>query len=88
MQLLKWLEIEDWKRGVALVILWAYAWQLVMWAPLTWFTTLVAALTGTGLPVPPLLPWELLATGTATLGTVGGIQTWREKVAATAEVKQ
>lgn len=72
--------VEDWKRGLALVILWAYAWQLCAWAPLAWLTTLVTALTSYALPVPPLLPWELLATGTATLGTVGGLQKWGEKI--------
>jgi len=70
---------EDWKRGVAMVILWAYGYQLVVW-PL-WFNlaTLLTAITGLHLPAPIIIPWEQLVSGTATLGTVGGIQAWRER---------
>jgi hypothetical protein len=72
------LNPEDWKRGIALVILWAYAYQLVIW-PL-WFnlTTLFSVLAGFQLPAPIIIPWEQLLAGTTTLGTVGGIQVWRE----------
>lgn len=76
---------EDWKRGVAMVILWAYGYQLVVW-PL-WFniSTLISALTSLHVPAPTIIPWEQLMTGTATLGTVGGIHAWRER--GVAEVK-
>ncbi len=70
---------ENWKRAIALVILWAYAYQLVAWPLLFWLTLLASKIIGTDIPVPPIVPWEQLATGTATLGTVGGIQAWREK---------
>jgi hypothetical protein len=75
---LAWLQPADWKRGIALVILWTYAYQLVAWPLLFWGTTLLTMFTGNQWPAPPLLPWESLAAGTGTLGMVGGIQTWRE----------
>lgn len=73
------LAVDDWKRGVALVILYAYGYQLCAWPLLSWGTTLLAALTGHALPVPPIVPWEILMSGTTTLATIGGIQTWRER---------
>jgi hypothetical protein len=77
--LLAWITPEDWKRGIALVILWAYAYQLVAWPLLFWVTTLLTLFTTKQWPAPPLVPWEHLLTGTSTLGMVGGIETWREK---------
>jgi hypothetical protein len=70
---------DDWKRGVALVILWAYGYQLVLW-PL-WFNAVVFlnAVAGASLPAPVIVPWEQLLAGTTTLATVGGIQAWRDK---------
>jgi hypothetical protein len=79
MKLLRWLGVEDWKRGVAFVILYAYGYQLCAWPLLSWATTLLTAFTGHALPVPPIVPWEHLAAGTGTLATIGGIQTWRER---------
>jgi hypothetical protein len=69
---------EDWKRGVATVILWAYGYQLALW-PL-WFNlaTLLTSLTGIQFPAPVIIPWEQLMTGTATLTAIGGIQAWRD----------
>jgi len=78
--LLARLDVEDWKRGVALVILYAYGYQLCAWPLLAWGTTLVTAFTAYALPVPPIVPWEILMSGTTTLATIGGIQTWRERV--------
>ena len=79
MSALAWLRPDDWKRSIAMVILWAYAYQLVVW-PL-WFNLVVYmnAVLGTALPAPVIVPWEQLIAGTTTLGTVGGIQAWREK---------
>jgi len=77
-KILQRLDVEDWKRGVALVILYAYGWQLCAWPLAAWITTLITAFSGFALPVPPILPWEHLLTGTGTLATIGGIQTWRE----------
>jgi hypothetical protein len=72
------LNPDDWKRGIALVILWAYGYQLVAWPLLFWATTIVSAF-WRQFPAPPIVPWEQLFAGTATLATVGGIQTWRER---------
>ena len=72
------LSPEDWKRGIAVVILWAYGYQLVVWPILFWITTLLTTFTGTQWPAPPVIPWEQLFLGTGTLAAVGGIQTWRE----------
>lgn len=77
--LMRWVDVEDWKKGVALVILWAYAYQLCAWPIACWATTLITAFTGMGLPVPPIVPWEILMSGTTTLAAIGGIQTWRER---------
>jgi hypothetical protein len=79
MAIISLLNPEDWKRGIAMVILWAYAYALIVWPFLFWVTTLLTMLTGMQWPGPPLIPWEHLTTGTVTLGTVGGIQAWREK---------
>lgn len=82
------LSRENWKTAVAFIIVYAYAYQLVVWAPLFWATTLLTAWTGHQWPGPPIVPWEQLFVGTSTLATIGGIETWRESVqakAATAE---
>jgi hypothetical protein len=78
-RLLHWLQPEDWKRGIALVILWAYAYQLIIWPTLFWLTALLTLRTGVQWPAPPIVPWEQLVAGTATLASVGGIQAWRER---------
>lgn len=78
--ILRALTPQNWKRGVALVILWCYGYQLCAWPALTWAMGLVSAATGAAWPGPPQLPWEAMATGTLTLATVGGIETWREQV--------
>jgi hypothetical protein len=72
---------EDWKRGIAFIILWSYGYQLVVW-PL-WFNliTFINAIHGTSLPAPIILPWEQLAAGTGTLAAVGGIQAWKDQIA-------
>ena len=69
---------DDWKRGIAGVILWAYAYQLVAWPMLFWLTTFLTIYTGMQWPAPPIVPWEQLVAGTTTLASVGGIQAWRE----------
>jgi hypothetical protein len=76
---MKLLNPEDWKRGVAMVILWAYGYALVVWPGLFYVSTLLTLLTGIQWPAPPLVPWEQLLAGTGTLATVGGIQAWRDK---------
>ncbi len=72
-----WFKVEEWKKGVALVILWAYAYQLLVW-PL-WFNliTFLNAIHGWSLPAPVIVPWEQLLTGTTTLAAIGGIEAWR-----------
>lgn len=72
---LHWFTVEDWKRGIRVVILWGYGYNIVVWGPLMWLTTLLTLFTGTQIPAPPLLPWEHLATGTMTLVAVA----WGEK---------
>jgi len=76
------IDRENWKSSLALIIAYAYAYQLVAWAPLFWLSTLVTAFSGHQVPAPPIVPWEQLLAGTTTLATIGGIQTWRESMAA------
>ncbi len=76
--MLKWLSPEDWKRSIALVILWAYAYQLVVWPVASFVMALLTLYTGQQWPALFIVPWEQLAAGTATLATVGGIQAWRD----------
>jgi hypothetical protein len=78
------LNPEDWKRSIALVILWAYGYQLCAWPVLFWITSILTMWTGFQWPAPPLMPWEHLVSGTGTLGMIGGIQAWKDKSAATA----
>ena len=73
----RWLTPEDWKRGIALVILWAYAYQLVVW-PMLFYASVIATAHGLTWPAPVIVPWEQLLAGTTTLATVGGIQAWRD----------
>lgn len=82
--ILGWLHVEDWKRAVALVILYAYAYQLIFWPLAHWSQTIMGVIFGGIWPSPPLLPWEHLLAGTTTLGTIGGIAAWRERQASTA----
>jgi hypothetical protein len=79
MSILKWMNPTDWKRAIALIIVWAYGWQLAVWGPLSWIVLLIGHFIGRDLPVPIIVPWEHLITGTVTLGTIGGIETWRER---------
>jgi hypothetical protein len=81
---MKFISPDDWKRAIALVILWAYAYQLVIWPLVFWATTLLSALTPIQIPAPPIVPWEQLFAGTTTLATVGGIERWRESIHAKA----
>ena len=76
----KWLQPEEWKRGIALVILWAYAYQLIVWP--IWFNlvTFLNSVHNLTLPAPVIVPWEQLLAGTTTLATVGGLQAWRDKI--------
>lgn len=69
---------EDWKKGVAFVILWAYAYQLVAYPALFWAMNILTLFTGHQFPAPVILPWEQLMSGTTTLGVIGGIETWRQ----------
>lgn len=69
---------DDWKRGIALVILWAYGYQLVAW-PILFYVSAIATAHGLTWPAPVIVPWEQLLAGTTTLATVGGIQAWRER---------
>jgi len=80
MQMLRWLNPDDWKRGIALVILWAYAYQLVAWPILFWAMTLLTKFTGDPWPAPAIVPWEQLVSGTVTLAAVGGIERWRDSI--------
>jgi hypothetical protein len=75
----KLLNPDDWKRAIALVILWSYGYQLVIW-PL-WFnlSTLLTQALGVQIPAPVIVPWEQLIAGTTTLAAVGGLQVWRER---------
>lgn len=68
---------EDWKHGVAIVILWAYFYQLVAWPAIFWFMALLTLWTGVQWPAPPIVPWEQLTAGTTTLAAVGGIEVWK-----------
>jgi hypothetical protein len=76
---MKFITPEDWKRSIALVILWAYAYQLVVWPLWFSFATYANAIFGLSLPAPVIVPWEQLMAGTSTLATVGGIQAWRDR---------
>ena len=78
-RLLASISPEDWKKSIAIIIVWGYGWQIVVWGPLSWIILLISHFTDRNLPIPPILPWEQLAAATATLATVGGIETWREK---------
>ena len=78
LSVLRRLQVDDWKRGIALVILYTYAYQLVAWPLLTWAASIGAAVCGCTWPAPPVIPWEQLTVGTGTLATVGGIEAWRD----------
>jgi hypothetical protein len=71
---------EDLHRGVGLIILWAYGYQLAFWGPMWWLCAL-ANTYGIAMPLPPLIPWEQLLVGTTTLASISGIKAWSEKVA-------
>lgn len=79
--LIRVISPEDWKRAIAFVILWAYAYQLVVWPAVFWGLNIVSWWLDLNppIPVPVIVPWEQLIAGTTTLAAVGGIETWREQ---------
>jgi hypothetical protein len=69
---------EDLHRGTALVILWAYGYQLVLW-PMLFYASVIATAHGLTWPAPVIVPWEQLMAGTTTLAAVSGIAAWKDK---------
>jgi hypothetical protein len=78
-RLLKVLNILDWKRAYALIVVYGYLWQIVIWGPLFWATTLISTFTGMQIPAPPVLPWEHLLVATSNLAVIGAVQFVRDK---------
>jgi len=76
---MRFLTVENWKRGIALTILAAYSYQLVAWPLVYWITTLLTLATGVQWPAPPIVPWAQLTARTATLAAVGGIENGRKQ---------
>lgn len=68
-----------WKRLYAWIVVYGYAWQIVVWGPLFWLTSILTALTGHQWPAPPVLPWEHLLAATANLGVIGTVQLFRDR---------
>lgn len=70
----------NWRLGVALVIVWAYGYQLLGWPVLVWLMALLTIWTDIQWPSPTLLPWEHLIAGTTTLATISGMDIARDKL--------
>lgn len=78
---------ENWRRYVAMVIVIAYTYQLILWPLAFWFSTLLTTMSGMQWPAPPVVPWEHLLAGTATLAAIGGIDVARDTFAPTESQK-
>jgi hypothetical protein len=73
---------DDWKRVFAWIVVYGYAYDVVLWPLVFWASTLLTAFTGMQWPAPPLVPWEQLAVMTANLAVIGIVQVQRDKVQA------
>ena len=69
---------ENWRKYVAMVIVLAYTYQLIVWPLAFWLSTLLTTMSGLQWPGPPIVPWEHLLTGTATMATIAGIDVARD----------
>jgi hypothetical protein len=76
---LKLFQGDDWKRVFAWIVVYGYAYDVVIWPLTFWLTTIGTAVTGAQWPGPPLVPWEQLAVMTANLAVIGGIQMLRDR---------
>ena len=70
---------NDWKKAYAVIVVYGYGYDIVLWPVLFWGTTIGTAVTGNQWPGPPLVPWEQLAVATANLAVIGGIQFFRDQ---------
>lgn len=69
----------DWKRSYAVIVVYGYLYNIVLWGPLFWLTTLLTSWTSRQWPAPSLLPWEHLAAATGNLAVIGGLQFLRDR---------
>lgn len=72
---------DDWKRVFAWVVVWGYAYDVIIWPFVFFVTTLLTTFTGVQWPGPPLVPWEQLAVMTANLAVIGGVQLLKDREA-------
>jgi hypothetical protein len=79
MKIGKFLHELGWKRLYAWLVVYGYFWQIVVWGPLFWLTTLLTAFTGQPWPAPPVLPWEHLLAATANLAVIGTVELFKDR---------
>jgi len=70
---------DDWKRVFAWIVVYGYAYDVVVWPIAFWGTTIATAFTGFQFPAPPLVPWEQLAVMTVNLGVIGTVELFKRK---------
>jgi hypothetical protein len=72
---------DDWKRVFAWIVVWGYAYDVIIWPFVFFATTLLTTFTKIQWPGPPLVPWEQLAVMTANLAVIGGVQLLKDREA-------
>lgn len=73
---------DNWKQNYAAIVVYGYAYDIIIWPVLFWATTIGTSVTGRQWPGPPLVPWEQLAVATANLAVIGAVQIFKDKKAA------
>lgn len=81
---LKLFQGDDWKRVFAWIVVYGYAYDVIIWPFTFWMTTLATAFFDHQIPAPPLVPWEQLAVMTANLAVIGTVELFKAKKDASA----
>lgn len=76
---------RTWKRWCALIVVWAYAYALLIHPALVWLCVFLTAFSAqlfgapVAFPVPPEIHETLLLTGTLQLVSIGGIEVMKKR---------
>lgn len=72
--------LADWKRTYALVVVYGFTYNMMLWGPLDWAVRLYAYFHEyKEFPLPNMIPWPILAAASANMAVVGAVQFARDR---------